>query len=406
MEEMEEKVDYEELIMGKMPDAVRNRIPIVTICLAGVSIIMALIMLCAFRSFDPPPETYLSFGANFRPLTLGGQLWRMFTSSFLHFGVKHLLLNMLCLVSIGIFLEKLVGHVNLFCTYFLTAFCSGVFSMSYHADSVCAGASGAVFGLFGANISYVLLVWKKYDISWSDLCGYMRSELIFVAVNFLYGLLPGIDMAAHVGGLVGGLALGFLLALPVRFESLPRAWFDRAVAVATALLACVMLVTVFTGRDASPFREELFFAKGIRCYNEKDFTEAANYFRKAAEQGYADAQLNLGVCYANGKGVEKDLEQAVYWCRKAADQGDAGAQFNLGLCYANGEGVPKDLEKAVYWLRKAAEQGHAEAQNSLGACYFNGDGVPKNLEQAVHWFRKAAEQGDAGAKEVLKALGK
>ena len=95
-------------------------------------------------------------------------------------------------------------------------------------------------------------------------------------------------------------------------------------------------------------------------------------------------------------------EVAAY--RKAAEQGDAKAQYNLGVCYANGDGVQKDLTQAVFWYRKAAEQGHAEAQYNLGVCYYNGDGVQKDLAQAVFWLRKAADQGFAQVHEVLKIL--
>ena len=65
----------------------------------------------------------------------------------------------------------------------------------------------------------------------------------------------------------------------------------------------------------------------------QDPKEAAQYFRKAADQGYADAQSNLGVCYMTGIGVNKDLQEAAQYFRKAADQGDARAQFHLGVCY-------------------------------------------------------------------------
>ena len=96
---------------------------------------------------------------------------------------------------------------------------------------------------------------------------------------------------------------------------------------------------------------------------------------------------------------------AVDWYRKAAEQGHADAQFNLGCCYDNGSGIPKDPGKAVYWFRKAAKQGHAGAQLLLGACYYNGFGVPKDPKQAVEWFRKAADQGFEPAKAALKELG-
>ena len=134
---------------------------------------------------------------------------------------------------------------------------------------------------------------------------------------------------------------------------------------------------------------------------EKNPTEAVKWYRKAAEQGDALAQCNLGVCYANGNGVEKNLNEAVKWHRKAAEQGDAKAQYNLGWCYFFGYGVEKDFKEAVNWYRKAAEQGNAQAQCNLGICYALGKGVEKNLSEAVKWYRKAAEQGDAQAQYNL-----
>ena len=121
----------------------------------------------------------------------------------------------------------------------------------------------------------------------------------------------------------------------------------------------------------------------------------------AAEQGFARAQYNLGICYHDGRGVPRDEVEAVKWYRKAAEQGFAPAQFNLGICHFNGEGVAKDSVQAVSWYRKAAEQGVAEAQSSLGFCYIYGEGVAKDDVQAVSWYRKAADQGNAKAQSNL-----
>ena len=73
----------------------------------------------------------------------------------------------------------------------------------------------------------------------------------------------------------------------------------------------------------------------------------------------------LGYCYFNGKGVSKDESEAVRWYRKAAEQGDADAQANLGYCYLHGKGVSKDEAEAVRWYRKAAEQGLEKAKVKL-----------------------------------------
>ncbi len=126
--------------------------------------------------------------------------------------------------------------------------------------------------------------------------------------------------------------------------------------------------------------------------------------RMSAEQGDAEAQNLLGVCYENGQGVEQDYEEAARWYRKSAEQGFAMAQANLGGCYYFGNGVEQDYREAVKWFRKAAEQGVALAQRWLGNCYLNGAGVEQDKAEAVKWLRKAADQGEKEAKEWLEKM--
>ena len=123
----------------------------------------------------------------------------------------------------------------------------------------------------------------------------------------------------------------------------------------------------------------------------------ASWYRKAADQGVAQAQFNLGVKYDNGEGVPQDYAAAVSWYRKAAEQGAAYAQFNLGVKYDNGEGVPQDYAAAAGWYRKAADQGVAQAQFNLGVMYAKGQGVPQDYVQAHKWFNLAAASGNADA---------
>ena len=143
------------------------------------------------------------------------------------------------------------------------------------------------------------------------------------------------------------------------------------------------------------------FSKGKAADNKKDYSEAVKWYRKAAEQGNAQAQNNLGVCYENGEGVTQSYSEAVKWFRKAAEQGQVNAQHNLGWCYENGYGVSKSYYEAVKWYRKAAEQGNAYAQCNLGFCYEKGYGVSQSWSEAVKWYRKGAEQGDAQAQHNL-----
>lgn len=137
------------------------------------------------------------------------------------------------------------------------------------------------------------------------------------------------------------------------------------------------------------------------AYTRGDYATALRLMRPLADQGDARAQSNLGLMYAEGKGVPQDFAEAVRWYRKAADQGYARAQSNLGLKYDDGQGVPQDYAEAVKWYRKAADQGYARAQFNLGDMYAEGKGVPKDPAEAVRWYRKAAEQGEALAQAKL-----
>jgi uncharacterized protein len=104
----------------------------------------------------------------------------------------------------------------------------------------------------------------------------------------------------------------------------------------------------------------VFISISLPCFGSTP--EEMKEWRQAAEQGDAQAQINLGLAYDFGNSVPEDDTEAVKWYRKAAEQGLAGAQFNVGLMYAYGEGVPEDDAEAVKWYRMAAEQGHANAQ--------------------------------------------
>ena len=130
-------------------------------------------------------------------------------------------------------------------------------------------------------------------------------------------------------------------------------------------------------------------------------TEAVRWYTLAADRGFADGQNNLGVCYANGSGVELNYEEAVKWYRLAAEQGNAYGQGNLGWCYQYGCGVEQSDEEAVRLYRLAAEQGNAYGQGNLGWCYGSGTGVKQDYKEAAKWYRLAADKGSDYAQNNL-----
>ena len=172
----------------------------------------------------------------------------------------------------------------------------------------------------------------------------------------------------------------------------------------------------------------------------KNLQEAIKWYKKAAEQGDADAQFNLGVMYENGEGVTKNLQEAFKWYLEAAEQGNARAQNNLGIMYENGKGVQMDIQQAIRWYRKsaaldnakamanlgylydmgigvskdtnkafslykdAAEKGNAYGQRNLALCYYYGDCTEKDISLAIYWIKKAMDGGDTSAKELYNMM--
>ena len=143
-----------------------------------------------------------------------------------------------------------------------------------------------------------------------------------------------------------------------------------------------------------------------KCYAsgsgvEQSYEEAARYYRMAADQGFAKSQYNLATLYLYGLGVERDCNKANALLQLAAGQGLAHAQYLLGYNYEFGIGFEQDMEKAFQYYSLAAEQGLAEAQNDLGNCYMYGKGVAQDKARAVAYYRLAAEQGEPNAQNSL-----
>ena len=144
----------------------------------------------------------MKLGAAYTPYILDGQVWRLFTSMFLHFGITHLTSNMIVLAALGENLENMLGHVRYLLLYLVGGLCGNVCSVAADivrgSESVSAGASGAVFALLGAIV--ILYLFRR------DIFRIPVSRVIFgLALALLPGFYSeGIDLAAHVGGLVSG----------------------------------------------------------------------------------------------------------------------------------------------------------------------------------------------------------
>ena len=133
--------------------------------------------------------------------------------------------------------------------------------------------------------------------------------------------------------------------------------------------------------------------------------DAVRWYRKAAEQGRADAEFKLGYFHTvGGGGLARDMNEAAAWYKKAAEQNQSGAQYNLAVCYEKGLGVERDESSALSWYRKAAALGDTYAQKAVGVIHHKGMGVRADLAEAYAWYLLAASQKNADAARLLKAV--
>jgi rhomboid protease GluP len=170
-------------------------------------VIFIIMVMTGVHFLTPEGIEFIKWGANFRPLTLDGQLWRLFTACFLHVGIDHLLFNIFALYFIGWQLEPYLGKIRFLSAYFISGIAGSLCSLWWHEFSICVGASGAIFGMYGVFI--VLLTSNILEKSIKSKM--LGSIVIFVLYSLFNGLMveSGIDNAAHIGGLISGLVIGY-----------------------------------------------------------------------------------------------------------------------------------------------------------------------------------------------------
>jgi rhomboid protease GluP len=212
--------------------------------------------------WTPNPEVLFRWGTNVGAWTSDGQWWRLLTCTFLHFGALHLVLNMAALASAGSVVERLYGNARFLALYVLSGVAGSLASLAAHPLTSSAGASGAIFGIYGAQLAYFL---GRRGIPLSILRPQRSSAAIFIGYSLLNGFgHDGIDNAAHVGGLVAGFLLGLLLARPLEPEH--RRTGAVGFAATTAAAAIVLVVLANAIGDSGDVR----FARALKRLDAED----------------------------------------------------------------------------------------------------------------------------------------
>jgi len=158
---------------------------------------------------SPNSMELLEWGANRRAETSNGDWWRLISSMFLHGGFMHLFLNIYGLVMAAIFVEPIFDRMRYFTLYFASGICGSLASIYWYENTVSVGASGAIFGLYGAILGLTLTNAFPKD----GKKGILILIGPYVGINLIFGLTGGIDNAAHIGGLISGAVLGIIIYL-------------------------------------------------------------------------------------------------------------------------------------------------------------------------------------------------
>ncbi|XP_030475233.2 RHOMBOID-like protein 2 [Syzygium oleosum] len=194
--------------------------------------------------FGPSSSTLDQMGAlDWNKIVHQKQGWRLITCMWLHAGVVHLLANMLSLAFIGIRLEQQFGFVRVATIYLLAGFGGSILSSLFIQNQISVGASGALFGLVGAMVSELITNWTIY----TNKAAALFMLIIIIALNLGLGLLPHVDNFAHIGGLLTGFLLGFILLVRPQFgwEAHAKKSKHKPYQYLLWLLALVLLIIGF-----------------------------------------------------------------------------------------------------------------------------------------------------------------
>jgi rhomboid protease GluP len=180
----------------------------VTSIIIDLNIIVFVIMVFSGVSFiSASPMDLLEWGGNNKYQILQGEWWRLLTNIFLHSGIIHLVFNIFALVLAGIFIEPVLGRKQYTILYLLSGIFASFVSTVWHSNTVSVGASGAIFGLYGAL--FVLLIFTDVFPKQNQRT-LIASIGSVIGINLIYGILtPQIDNAAHIGGLLSGAVIGY-----------------------------------------------------------------------------------------------------------------------------------------------------------------------------------------------------
>ena len=319
--------------------------------LVGVNVaVFVLMTLTGVSLLSPTSAQLLKWGANWGPLSLGTQPWRILTSNYIHIGIIHIGFNLWCLLNLGALAQRIFDRWTYLLIYTATGVAGSIASLWWHPTVVGAGASGAIFGLAGALLSALYL--GKLPIPKDAVQSTMKSLLTFAAYNLFFGLSRGIDNAAHIGGLASGLALGAFLSKHLTAPTEVRQqWRNHALVLSILLLSASLYYvrrqhTEFTAL-ATPYDDIGQYEKAIDAFRKKDFAKAVTACQKLVQLNpkSAEAHFLLGLAYKS----TEDLDDAISQFQQALILNPKYSEAAAGLAEAyKSKGMDRESAEAAH----------------------------------------------------------
>jgi rhomboid protease GluP len=311
--------------------------PRVTYALLAINVIIWLAMTAAGGSTNT--AVLIRFGAKANVLIANGQVWRLLTSIFLHIGLMHLFFNSYALFAFGIEVERLYGSARFLIIYLLAGLYGSLVSFAF-GPNLSAGASGAIFGLLGVMVAF----FRRHREMFGEWGRQRLLSLLGVAgFNLVLGFsVPGIDNLAHLGGLLSGVALGWLLVpeYQVRVDErrLPYVADRTSIRSRWWVVALAALLLVIGTSAAISVQQEsasAYIMRGQRALEGGDLPAAESFFRQAASRDpdSGEAYFYLGVALSSQEQMTEAIQAYQDALRLEPDL--AEAHWNLALAYAS-----------------------------------------------------------------------
>lgn len=232
------------------------------------------VLVFAFMWFKDPSlstQTLVDFGAKISYRIVDGEWYRLITPMFLHANLLHLLFNSAALLSFGIETEMIFGKVKFLVIYFVAGICGSIGSFLW-SPGVSVGASGAIFGLLGANLYFLTLNPELYKRVFGN------SVLAILVINVIYGFsTPSIDSSAHIAGLIGG----FLITWAIGYRHQKN--FDWRNHLARALVVIFLIGGTTAAYYKNYLTVDYYYYKGAFLLNEGNLIEAEATFSEGAQ---------------------------------------------------------------------------------------------------------------------------